>query len=189
MSHEMNGPVRPRGVSHLVISVRDMDASHRFYTDVVGFELVGEIAPSENSRLHMRFYRGDSSYHHHLAISQALDAVNAPPPDQWQMVGAKPALNHVAIAYPNRDEWLRALRHIQHLGTEVLTRGDHGMTHSAYIQDPDGNGVELLYDLPPSVWEGDVNAALNYFEPGITTGAEMLVDNVDYRVFPAATAS
>ena len=38
------------------------------------------------------------------------------------------------------------------------------MTHSVYVRDPDGNSVEILYDLPPEVWSGDVNAALNYFE-------------------------
>lgn len=32
------------------------------------------------------------------------------------------------------------------------------------MQDPDGNGVELVDDLPNEVWEGDLNAALNYFD-------------------------
>ena len=38
------------------------------------------------------------------------------------------------------------------------------MTHSAYIADPDGYGLEVLYNLPEEVWGGDVDAALNYFE-------------------------
>ena len=38
------------------------------------------------------------------------------------------------------------------------------MTHSAYIADPDGYGLEIVYDVPAEVWEGDVDAALNYFE-------------------------
>jgi hypothetical protein len=43
----------------------------------------------------------------------------------------------------------------------------------------------VLYDLPAEVWEGDVNAALNYFEHMALTGDESLTDPVDYRRFGA----
>lgn len=51
-------------------------------------------------------------------------------------------------------------------------RGDHGMTHSVYIADPDGNGIEVLYELPADVWEDDLNGALNYFKPLPLDGLE-----------------
>ena len=73
-------------------------------------------------------------------------------------------INHVAIGYPTREEWLARIRHLRDNGVEFAIRGNHGMTHSAYISDPDGNGIEVLYELPAEVWEGDVDAALNYFE-------------------------
>lgn len=57
------------------------------------------------------------------------------------------------------------------------------MTHSAYIVDPDGHGIDVLYDLPHDVWEGDVNAASSYFEPLPNTGAEALDDDTDYVRF------
>jgi catechol 2,3-dioxygenase len=60
------------------------------------------------------------------------------------------------------------------------------MTHSAYVSDPDGNGVEVLYDLPPEVWSGDVNAALNYFEFMPLDGPESLEDPTDYQRFSPA---
>ena len=44
-------------------------------------------------------------------------------------------------------------------GVEFLVRGNHGMTHSAYIADPDGYGLEVLYNLPADAWGGDVDAA------------------------------
>jgi catechol 2,3-dioxygenase len=53
------------------------------------------------------------------------------------------------------------------------------MTHSLYIHDPNGYGVELLYDLPRDVWEGDIDAALNYVKVLPTEGAEALVDGTD----------
>jgi hypothetical protein len=55
------------------------------------------------------------------------------------------------------------------------------MTHSLYLQDPDGNGVELVYDLPSEVWEGDVNVALNYFDYLSNEGDEALEDTTDYK--------
>jgi catechol-2,3-dioxygenase len=47
-------------------------------------------------------------------------------------------------------------------GVKMNLRIDHGMTHSIYINDPNGYGVEVLYDLPREVWEHDIDGALNY---------------------------
>jgi catechol 2,3-dioxygenase len=60
------------------------------------------------------------------------------------------------------------------------------MTHSVYVRDPDGNSVEVLYDLPKEVWDGDVNAALNYFEFMPTEGPGSLEDSTDYQHFEPA---
>ena len=46
--------------------------------------------------------------------------------------------------------------------------------------------VEVLYDLPAGVWEGDVNAALNYFETLPSEGPESLADDTEYRRFEPA---
>ena len=44
---------------------------------------------------------------------------------------------------------------------EFERRVDHGPTQSLYIHDPNGYGIELLYELPREVWESDIDAALN----------------------------
>jgi catechol 2,3-dioxygenase len=92
-----------------------------------------------------------------------------------------------AVSHVEREEWLAQLQHMQEIGQEVAVRGNHGMTHSAYIVDPDGHGIEVLYDLPPDVWEGDVNAALNHFEPLPTSGPEALEDDTNYVRFVVDT--
>ena len=33
----------PRGINHLVLNVRDLEASHRFWTDIMGFRCVAEL--------------------------------------------------------------------------------------------------------------------------------------------------
>ena len=51
-------------VNHLVLNVRDIEVSHRFYTELLGFEQCGDLSHT----MTMRFYRGDSSHHHDLAL-------------------------------------------------------------------------------------------------------------------------
>ena len=47
-------------------------------------------------------------------------------------------------------------------GVKMNLRVDHGMTHSVYINDPNGYGVEVLYELPEEIWKDDIDGALNY---------------------------
>ena len=68
---------------------------------------------------------------------------------------------------------------LQSRGIVFDRRVNHGMTHSLYIHDPNGYGVELLYDLPREIWEGDIDAALNWAEQLPTEGPEALVDRTD----------
>ena len=61
------------------------------------------------------------------------------------------------------------------------------MTHSLYINDPNGYGIELLYELPREVWENDIDAALNFAVALPTEGAEALADRTEgVPVFGAA---
>jgi catechol 2,3-dioxygenase len=177
---------RPSGpsVNHLVLTVRDIQASHEFYTDKLGFEKCGELSgPLAGSD--MWFYRGHPSSHHDFALVQVKDRAGVSDPTPWQGFFPERAvgINHVAIGYPSRDEWLERLKTLKAKGVDFIIRGNHGMTHSAYISDPDGNGIEVLYEVPPEVWEGDVNAALNYFEILPNDGAETLQDDTDYHRF------
>ena len=75
---------------------------------------------------------------------------------------------------PSRDaeSWKQQLEYTKEQGFEFAIRGNHGMTRSAHVVDPDGNGVEILYEEARELWEGDVNAALNYFEVLPTSGPE-----------------
>jgi catechol-2,3-dioxygenase len=166
-------------VNHLVLNVRDIEASHRFYTELLGFEQCGELTHT----MTMRFYRGSASTHHDLALVEVDEGDEAGDPEAWSMAPKGIRINHFAVAYPDRESWLNQLRHLKANGVEFLVRGNHGMTHSAYIADPDGYGVEVLYNVPADVWEGDVDAALNYFE--YLPPEQELEDSTDYQRFGA----
>lgn len=168
----------PLGVNHLVLNVRDMEASHRFYTEVLGYEQVGVLGDA--IPLTMRFYSTGGKHHDIALIEQ--DQPDDVPAD-WQIMQTRGRINHIAIAYPDREAFLAQLRHLQACGVEFKARANHGMTHSAYINDPDGNGIEVLYELPRNVWAGDINAALNHFEPLPVAGDAALEDDADYKTF------
>jgi catechol 2,3-dioxygenase len=59
------------------------------------------------------------------------------------------------------------------------------MTHSLYIVDPNGYGVEVLYELPREVWGDNIQAAIDYAEPVPTEGDAAFADDTDYPKFAA----
>jgi catechol 2,3-dioxygenase-like lactoylglutathione lyase family enzyme len=177
---QSSGPVAPSGLNHLVINVRNMEESHRFWTEILGFTQVGELqgrpsgAPRRGT---MRFYSGDHGggqmNHHDIAL---VETPSLPPASG----DATPtAISHIAIALPNRDAWLRQLAYLQSRGVPFDRRVEHGMTHSLYIRDPNGYSVELLYELPRKVWEGDIQSALNHYVSLPTEGEAALADRTD----------
>lgn len=184
----MDKPVTPRGINHLVLNVRDIEESHRFWTEIVGFRQVGELkrTATRPNPPKMRFYSGEreggAQHHHDIAL---VENRNLPePPKEWTMFGTPVAVNHIAITLPDRESWLAQLAYLQKKGVTFNRRVEHGMTHSLYIHDPNGYGVEFVYDLPREVWEGDIDAALNYVKPLPTEGAEALEDRThDVPVF------
>ena len=173
--------VTPVGINHLVLNVRDLEESHAFWTEIMGFKQVGELHPRPDrpNPPKMRFYSGDHQgkmQHHDLAL---MEMPNLPPPAAWSMSDSQVAINHVAIMLPSRAAWLKQIAFLQSKGVTFHRRINHGMTHSVYISDPNGYGIEVLYELPREVWEGDIDAALNYAEALPTQGEEALVDAAD----------
>lgn len=173
--------VTPVGINHLVLNVRNMEESHAFWTEIMGFKQVGELHPRPDrpNPPKMRFYSGDHGgklSHHDLALVEMPDL---PPPPAWDMTKSPLAINHIAIALPNREAWLKQIAFLQSRGIPFHRRVNHGMTHSVYISDPNGYGIEVLYELPREVWEGDIDAALNYAERLPTEGEAALVDETD----------
>ncbi len=171
------------GLNHIVLNVRDMDVSHAFWTEILGFKQVGELKPRPDrpNPPRMRFYsydHGDGGMSHHdLALVENPNL--PPPPKDWSMFGMPVAVNHVAVAMPSREAWLRQLAFMQSRGVKFDRRVEHGMTHSLYVHDPNGYGVEILYELPRDIWAGDIDAALNWSITLPTEGQEALADRTE----------
>jgi catechol 2,3-dioxygenase len=177
----------PRGINHVVLNVRDLEVSHKFWTEIMGFRQVAALKPRPGRPpMQTRFYsgvdeKGDVN-HHDLALMQAPPSG---PADEWNLAAQRPGLNHIAITWPDRESWLKQIAFLRAKGVTFHVRINHGMTHSAYISDPDGHGIEVLYELPREYWE-DIDAAQNYAERLPTEGDESLVDTTENPIFAKA---
>jgi catechol 2,3-dioxygenase len=150
----------PCGLNHLVLNVRDLDAAHWFWTEMLGFRQVGTLrrpGPDGKPRARMRFYSGEQDGKlrlHDIALVEqtSLSADHAEHPQR---------LNHVAIGYPTQDAWQKQIDFLLERGVALHGRVDRGVTSSIHLTDPDGNEIELVHELPRALWEGDIDAALN----------------------------
>jgi catechol 2,3-dioxygenase len=148
----------PTGLDHLVLNVRDLEASHRFWTELLGFRHVATShRPGPNGAPPMRFYSGECDgkpHHHDLALVEAA----APPSDP----ALHPrALNHVAVEYPTQAAWRKQIAFLTARGVKLHRHVERGVTHSIHLTDPDGHEIEPVHELPRQLWEHDIDAALN----------------------------
>jgi len=135
--------VSPSGINHLVLNVRDIEESHRFWTEIVGMKQVATLRPRPGVTLpKMRFYSADhdgKDTHHDIAL---VESPGVPPATEWVLADGRVAINHVALTMPSREAWMKQLVFLQSRGVKFNWRVNHGVTHSVYINDPNGYGIE-----------------------------------------------
>lgn len=124
-------------LNHAVLYIRDVTASVAFYRDVLGFEVITEIAGRA------AFLRADGSTNDHdLGLFGIGDQAASSPAGRGAV-----GLYHLA--------WeVETLRDLESLATALTAAGalvgasDHGTTKSLYGQDPDGLEFEIAWIVP-----------------------------------------
>ncbi|MCY3820926.1 MAG: VOC family protein [Gammaproteobacteria bacterium] len=129
--------VRPKRIGHVVLNVRDLAESERFYTDVLGFRV---SLKRDNGT-----FLTCGKIHHDLALFQAPEDA-APAGDL--------GLNHIAVQIENLDELKEVHRRLKSCGARIDHLTDHGMTKSVYFRDPDGNRIEYFFNTTETAEEG-----------------------------------
>ena len=130
---------KPKRVGHLVLNVRDVEASTRFYTEILGFEIAVQ-------RPNMTFLTC-GKIHHDLALFKASD--DSPPVSEGQV-----GLNHFAVQIDDLDALKETYLRLKDKGVPVDNTVDHGMTQSVYFQDPDGIRIEFFCNSTSTAEEG-----------------------------------
>ena len=135
-------------LGHLVLYVRNVERSAKFYRDVLGWK---QILPGEDQPLSFPVAAFSSGRtHHELLLIEVGDDAQAQP--QGRHVG----LYHFGLKVGDTDDELReALARLQEADVTVVGATDHTVTHSLYILDPDGNEIELYVDVPGVDWKTD----------------------------------
>jgi catechol-2,3-dioxygenase len=131
-----------QGVGHVVLKVRDLDRSAHFYTGVLGLKEVARF-PGR-----MVFFSAGTN-HHDLAVMTV--GADAPSPPEHGV-----GLAHVALKIGDSMDTLREAKAVLEAHA-VKIRGirDHHVSQSIYLEDPDGNTIELYVDADPAIWSGD----------------------------------
>ena len=133
----MNPPFAVQKIGHAVINVSNLEASKRFYTDVLGFK-VSDIYPEAMMPGGMVFLRCNGD-HHCLALIGGLPATG----------DAKRTLHHLAFEVATLDEVFRARDHLQKAGAKIVFEGRRraGCQVSVEFLDPDGHHLELYWGV------------------------------------------
>ena len=136
--------VQPKRLAHLVLRVRDLDRSEQFYTDTLGLKVTGKIPGT------MVFMGAEPQSSHELALMSV--GPDAPGPEQGRV-----GLYHFAWEMESFDDLKRMYQNLKHTGANIAGIGDHGISMGVYFFDPDGNEIEVFYELPRDQWpEGGV---------------------------------
>jgi catechol 2,3-dioxygenase len=141
-------------LGHIVLYVRDIERSRRFYRDVLGWR---ELAAPEGAPLAL--FSGGRTHHELLLIEVGATAQAIPS-------GRRVGMYHFGLKVGTTDEELRqVLATLRKNDVRVVGATDHGVTHSLYIQDPDGHEIELYIDVQPETWREDPSAILSAPRP------------------------
>jgi catechol 2,3-dioxygenase len=137
-------------IGHVHLKVSDIEKSLAFYRDLLGFE-VTTLYGSQAA------FISAGGYHHHIGLNT------------WHSKGAPHApvygvgLYHTAIVYPTRKDLAVIFERLRKAKYPLTGASDHGVSEALYLNDPDGNGVELYWDRPKELWPSKADGSLDMY--------------------------
>ncbi|MEO1748070.1 MAG: VOC family protein [Pseudomonadota bacterium] len=149
-------------VGHGHLKVSDLERSLAFYRDVIGMNV---MVKSGNQAAFLSF----DDYHHDLGLNTWESAGGTPPPP------GHTGLFHIAFLFPDRASLGAVIARVHAAGYQLTGASDHGVSEAVYLDDPDGNGLELYRDRPREEWPRDENGELILFNRRLDINA--LIDD------------
>ena len=122
-------------LAEAVLNVKDLDSQTAFYQQVLGLEIL--------SQTDIEVILGvDGKALVHLIQTQE----NGEAREYY-------GLYHLAILLPTRKALADVLKHLTDLQIPLVGGADHGYSEALYLEDLEGNGIELYRDKPVSTWD------------------------------------
>jgi catechol 2,3-dioxygenase len=124
-------------LGHVVIKVRNLERSRRFYTEVLGMEVMMEI-PAIGGL----FLANNRRDHHEIALFEVG-------PEAEGLHSKQIGLSHIAFRLRNEQDLRAAYQEFKEKKVPISFTVDHGVTKSIYFSDPDGHELEVYVDNSP----------------------------------------
>jgi catechol 2,3-dioxygenase-like lactoylglutathione lyase family enzyme len=157
-------PFELRKLGHVVLNVTDLEASVRFYTEVLGLQ-VSDRYPTTMVPGGMVFMRVNPDHHGVALVGGASKLDKTAVEGGGPATGGPPSpLNHFAFEVGSPDEVFRARAWLRKNGVPIVFEGRRraGCQLAVEFRDPDGNNLEIYWGIdqigtdgsvrPPSEW-------------------------------------
>ena len=132
--------MRLKELGHVLLRVLDLERSKKFYSEVLGFRIL------EEDPEHGGTFMALEGQSHSIDLFQVQDAESA----ERQMPGVR-GLGHIAFRVESEAGLKYAYATLREHGVEITRTIDHVSQKSIYFHDPDGNTLEIYYELPDAL--------------------------------------
>jgi catechol 2,3-dioxygenase len=126
--------IHPERIAHVVLKVRNLEQSKKFYTETLGMHVMKEVP-----QIHAVFLSFNGRDHHEIALFEIGAQADAPRPNQTGML-------HFAMRLRTEEELLAAYAELKQKNVPVSFTVNHGVSKSIYFRDPDNNELEVYTD-------------------------------------------
>ena len=153
----------PLHIGAIGLAVRDLERLTSFYRDVLGLAVVDRAKDAT------ALGAGGVPF---VCLEHRPNAQ----PDDPRSAG----LYHTAFLMPTRGDLARWILHVARHKVPLTGASDHAVSEAFYLDDPEGNGVEVYCDRPTETWE--------WTGPNLKITTDPLdVDSILREVPPTAT--
>ena len=121
-------------LGYVALNVRNLDLQSQYYQQVLGLSVIHQ----EESVIDLGV--GNTILVRLIQTEELLD------------VAGSYGLYHLAISLPSREALAQIFKHFVDNSVPLIGASDHDYSEAIYLEDTEGNGIEIYRDRPVSEW-------------------------------------